>query len=321
MYRSQAVSIKAQAVNSLVLDLQQMFVTELNKLSGSSAFVAKEWFRDEGRHGGGIRYVSVNEKLFNQASVNVSQVHYTDITSNNLASATAISSIIHPHNPYIPSIHIHICWTEMKNTKGCWRMMTDLNPAIENDSATTLFKNNLKKVACKQYEFASAQGDQYFYIPALERYRGVAHFYLEGYNSGNIALDTQLAQSFGQTVIDCYLTIFLQAIKDFPNPLAKDYKKQLAYHTLYLFQVLTLDKGTSSGLLAHNQNDLGILGSLPAQIDKALLASWKSQLIASQKQLLLAILKVLPDESPCFISEKVKLALANVVRQYYFKSN
>lgn len=320
MRKNQAVSIEAQAVNSLVLGLQQMFVIELNKLSGSSAFVAKEWFRDEGRHGGGIRYVSVNEQLFNRASVNVSQVHYADIVSNDLASATAISSIIHPHNPYIPSIHIHICWTEMKNAKGCWRMMADLNPAIENNSATTLFKDHLKKVAYKQYKLASAQGDQYFYIPALKRHRGVAHFYLEGYNSGNIALDTQLARSFGQAVIDCYLSIFLKAIEDFPNPQAKDYQKQLAYHTLYLFQVLTLDKGTSSGLLAHNQNDLGILGSLPAQIDKALLANWKSQLIAPQQQLLLAILKVLPDESPCLISEKVKLALANVVRQYYSKS-
>ena len=45
--------------------------------------------------------------------------------------------------------------------------------------------------------------------------------------------------------------------------------QQLAYHTLYFFQVLTLDRGTTSGLLVHDQNDLGIMGSLPAWVDRA----------------------------------------------------
>ena len=41
----------------------------------------------------------------------------------------------------------------------------------------------------------------------------------------------------------------------------------------YLFQVLTLDRGTTSGLLIHNQNDVGIMGSLSLYINKVLLSS------------------------------------------------
>jgi coproporphyrinogen III oxidase len=116
------------------------------------------------------------------------------------------------------------------------------------------------------------------------------------------------------------MDIFNQALQQQTNPTAENYKKQQAYHTLYLFQVLTLDRGTTSGLLVHDQNDVGIMGSLPAQIDKTLLASWKEKLVAPQDQLLAEILKVLPDDSPCVIDENIKLALASVVRQHY-KSN
>ena len=317
MYRTKAQSIKALAANTLVEDLQHYFVSKLNPFSGSQSFEQIEWFRDQGRHGGGVRYVASNEQVFNRASVNVSQVHYDDDDSKSLASATALSTIIHPENPFAPSVHMHISWTEMKNSKGYWRMMADLNPAIENDAAKSLFTNRLKNLTPEQYALASAQGDRYFYIPALERHRGVSHYYLEEYNGGDVQADFNLAKALGMGVIDTYVDIFSQAQQQQPNPATEDYKKQLAYHTLYLFQVLTLDRGTTSGLLVHDQNDVGIMGSLPAQVDKTLLASWKDKLVAPQDQLLAEILKVLPDGSCCFIDENIKLALAGVVRQHY----
>ena len=320
MYRTKAQSIKALAANTLVEDLQHYFLNQLNSMSGSHPFEPIEWFRDQGRHGGGVRYVASNEQAFNRASVNVSQIHYDDDDSKSLASATALSTIIHPENPFAPSVHMHISWTEMKNGKGYWRMMADLNPAIENDAAKSLFTRCLKDLAPEQYELASAQGDRYFYIPALERHRGVSHFYLEEYSSEDAQADFNLARILGKGVINTYMDIVNQAQQQHPNPTAEDYNKQRAYHTLYLFQVLTLDRGTTSGLLVHDQNDVGIMGSLPAQIDKILLAGWREKLVAPQDQLLAEILKVLPDDLPCVVDEKVKLALASVVRLHY-KSN
>ncbi len=324
MYRTKAQSIKALAANTLVEDLQRYFVSKLNAVSSSQAdnkpFEPVEWFRDQGQHGGGVRYVATNEQFFNRASVNVSQIHYDDDSCKSLASATALSTIIHPQNPYAPSVHMHISWTELKNGKGYWRMMADLNPAIENQGDALLFSHALKKVASDQYELASAQGDRYFYIPTLRRHRGVSHFYLEEYNSGNEQADFNLAKKLGVAVIDCYVGILKQAIQNHPTPTDEDYGKQCDYHTLYLFQVLTLDRGTTSGLLVHDQNDVGIMGSLPAHINKVLLASWKEKLILPQSQLLANILEVLPGQVPCPIDDKIKSTIANVVRQHY-KSN
>ncbi|MCK4841758.1 MAG: coproporphyrinogen III oxidase, partial [Methylococcales bacterium] len=253
-------------------------------------------------------------------SVNVSQVHYDDDDIKELGSATALSTIIHPKNPYAPSLHMHISWTEMKIGHGYWRMMADLNPVIENKIATDLFSECLKIVALTEYESASKQGDKYFYIPALGRHRGVSHFYLEEYNSNNEQVDYDLAKAVGKAVVDAYITIVFKALEENPNPGQKAYQQQQDYHTLYLFQVLTLDRGTSSGLLVHDQNDLGIMGSLPSHINKALLTTWVEKLQKPQDQLLLDILAVLPDEEPCLVNEAVKLALAKVLREYYQKN-
>ncbi|MCK5829625.1 MAG: coproporphyrinogen III oxidase [Methylococcales bacterium] len=323
MYRRNAKSSQAQIVNSMVENLQQYFVNRLNKMTNvkhEQSFERIEWFRDEGRHGGGVRYVAKNEKVFNRASVNVSQIHYDDDSSKNLASATAISTIIHPENPHAPSVHMHISWTEMKNGYGYWRMMADLNPAIANEADKALFDEKIKNVTSKVYEAAAAQGDSYFYIPALGRHRGVSHFYLEEYSSDDFQVDFNLAEILGKTVIDSYIQIFCKAIEENGSPSDNDYKIQLDYHTLYLFQVLTLDRGTTSGLLVHDQNDVGIMGSLPSKINKTLLSSWERKLPTPQDKLLHNLLDVFSSNSICVVDENIKKALANAVRKHY-KSN
>ena len=50
----------------------------------------------------------------------------------------------------------------------------------------------------------------------------------------------------------------------------------------YLFQVLTLDRGTTHGLLAHSENDVGTLGSLPTVVDRQLLQSWMEKVSPPQ---------------------------------------
>ena len=92
---------------------------------------------------------------------------------------------------------------------------------------------------------------------------------------------------------------------------------QLAYHTLYLFQVLTLDRGTTSGLLIHDQNDVGIMGSIPSHIDRTLLESWKALMPEPQNELVQALLDVLPQEMPTPVDVKTKKALAEAVRSHY----
>ncbi|HHZ69046.1 MAG TPA: coproporphyrinogen III oxidase [Methylococcaceae bacterium] len=304
----------------LVSRLQLSFVDGLDAVARSVATPCEthnvEWLRDHGSHGGGNRY-GLTGPLFNRSSVNISQVHYDDLPSKKLGSATALSTIIHPDNPLAPSLHLHISWTEFKNKTGFWRLMADLNPAIEDTHATQTFNNCLKTVASKSYLEASSQGDQYFYIPVLKRHRGVAHFYLEGYQTDRPEADSEFAGAFGQAVIHCYLTLLKQAVTQSAIITEVHYQQQLDYHTLYFLQVLTLDRGTTSGLLIHDQNDIGILASLPANINKPLLTAWQKKLPPLQNQLLANILAVLPEQSLCPINDQTKKVIATTIRCHY----
>ncbi len=321
MTRLHPQSPRAHTASKIILELQSHFVNSLNELTrtlgSNKSFVAVEWFRDEGRHGGGVRYESADEQLFNRGSVNYSQVHYDDDPTKKLSSATAISTIIHPANPLAPSIHMHISWTEMRDGSGYWRIMADLNPSNPNFLDTQSFENMLKEAAQTYYDEGSAQGNRYFYIPALGRHRGVSHFYLENFNSGDEIADTCFASSFGKKVIDTYIQIIGDTLQKPHKVDDTACRKQLEYHTLYLLQVLTLDRGTTSGLLIHNQNDVGIMGSLPSHVDKTLLQLWVGKLNGVQNDLLQEIVDTLGEGDVVLVDEKMKSELANIVRKHY----
>jgi len=323
--RIPAKSQQAHEVNLLVIGLQAYFVTKLNAVAlefgeGKSCEEV-EWERDKGKHGGGVRYEARDYSIFNSASVNISQVHYDDDRKKKLGSATAISTIIHPSNPHVPSMHMHISWTQMKDDRGYWRIMADLNPSILSESPfdKQAFDGMLESVTGELYEEGAAQGDRYFYIPVLQRHRGVSHYYLEGYNSGSFDKDKNFARKVGEVVIDRYITNISKKIVGFTTISDEDKQAQLDYHTLYFFQVLTLDRGTTSGLLVHDQNDVGIMGSIPTHVNRDLLASWIEKMPKPQDELLKSLLKVLPKVVPTPVDEKTKKALAKAVRKHYTK--
>ena len=317
--------IKAKSKESIsalqtVEELQAYFVEKLNMISkkfGTNKHFEKvEWLRDNGLYGGGSRFEARDESIFNRASVNVSQVHYDDDETKKLSSASAISTIIHPKNPKVPSMHMHISLTQMRDGKQYWRLMADLNPSIINENDKKSFDDMLLQTTGTFAKEGMAQGDKYFDIPVLEQTRGVSHFYLENYNSGDFIKDTEFAIKFGKSVIDSYIKIITGAILNNPLINENDKKLQRNYHTLYLFQVLTLDRGTTSGLFVHDQNDIGIMGSIPSYIDVELLKSWVDKMPKPQEKLLLGIIEAL-GEGIIYVDGDVKKRLANAVRTHY----
>ena len=319
--RIYAKSPNAALARSLVEELQHYFLDRLQSVSREQGcdteFDFVEWLRDEGKHGGGSRYVTAETPVFNRAAINVSGVHYDDNPTKKLSSADALSTIIHPHNPMAPSVHMHFSWTEMRDGKGYYRMMADLNPSIEDPAATERFSQTLREAAPDHYQEAANQGNRYFHIPTLDRHRGVSHFYLEAFSTGNFSADSAMAKRIAHAAIDCYIEILRSALANNPTIKEEDLALQRAYHTAYLFQVLTLDRGTTSGLLVHDQNDLGIMGSIPAYVDRELLASWKSNSLPVQQSLVQGLVDALEDSSPSHVTDPVRRALAQVVRKHY----
>ncbi len=316
-----AKSQEAIDAYTLVKSLQKRFVDKLNSLSltlgENKNFEEVTWLRDEGIHGGGSRFESRDNILFNTASVNVSQVHYDEDETKKLQSASAISTIIHPKNPNVPSIHIHISLTQLRDGGTYWRVMGDLNPSILNIEDKKIFDESIKNLSASNYEEGTQQGNKYFIIPALNRHRGVSHFYLENYKTNNKKNDYDFANSFGEGIIDTYINIIDNAFKTRKEISEEDIKAQLDYHTLYLFQVLTLDRGTTSGLLIHSQNDIGIMGSLPTLVNKKLLQAWSKNVDKPQDELVKNLAEALDEKGNVDIKTKEKLA--SIVRTHYKK--
>ncbi|MBN2815690.1 MAG: coproporphyrinogen III oxidase [Campylobacterales bacterium] len=311
----------ASKAYALVTGLQSRFAQKLNQLSKDMGedkeFEEVSWLRDKGEHGGGSRFEARDEKLFNTGSINISQVHYNKTENKNLLCATAISTIIHPRNPHVPSVHIHISLTQLQNGESYWRLMADLNPSIFHENDKKIFDAMLKDTTNTRFKEGILQGNKYFNIPALKRHRGVSHFYLENYKTESKEDDFTFAQDFGEKVIDTYIEIITDALSTRLSCSSRDIAMQLKYHTLYLFQVLTLDRGTTSGLLIHNQNDLGIMGSLPAYVDRTLLHSWAKNVPAPQDELVRELADAINLEGK--IDSPTKIQLAYIVREHYKK--
>lgn len=313
----------ARRATLLVEELQRRFVDGLEGAAAAAglpvSFLRTEWLRDGGRHGGGVRWgpgETFDRAMFNRASINVSTVHYDDAPERKLASASALSSIVHPADPRRPSLHLHVSFTEMRDGSGYWRVMADLNPSLPDEVDRQAFAAALRGAAPELYDEAAAQGDRYFHIPALDRHRGISHFYLESYATGSWEDDAAMARRVEEAVIDLYCGLLRRPLAGASATDAQQ-AAQLAYHTVYLFQVLTLDRGTTSGLMIHDQNDEGIMGSLPARVDRELLASWAARVPAPQDELVRQLVAVLRPEHPSPVDAAAKRALAAAVRAHY----
>ena len=57
-------------------------------------------------------------------------------------------------------------------------------------------------------------------------------------------------------MVETYCNLVDEKMSSFE--VSEEDKKQLEYFSLYFLQVLTLDRGTTSGLLIHNDNDVGV---------------------------------------------------------------
>lgn len=323
--RISAQSEELKEVELLLSGLQLYFVSKLNAMAlqfgeGKSC-KSITWDYDKGKHGGGKQYGARDRSLFDHASVDVSSVHYTEVKNIALDMMTVFRTTIHPNNPHIPSMHFSVSWEKMKEKKGGWHIMADLNPSILGESVLdkNIFTETLKNTMDYLYDEGTVHGDNYFNIPVLGRQRGVSHFYLEGYDGGHFEEDKALILKAGESIIKSYMEILSSKSKEYPTFTQEKKEEQLAYHTLYFFQILLFDKVTVKDLMLHDQNDLGVLASLPSHINKNILALWVEKISAPQDLLLKQILKVLPNVVPTPINEKSKKALAHAIRKHYKK--
>jgi len=177
-------------VSQFMKQLQDKITTELELLDGGSKFTEDSWERIEG--GGGRSRVLREGTVFEQAGVNFSQVWGDQLPPSILVQrpeaaghgfyATGTSLVLHPRNPYIPTVHLNYRYFE---AGPVWWFGggADLTPYYPFAEDPIHFHQTLKNACDKHhvdyYPVFKRWCDEYFYLKHRGETRGVGGIFLD----------------------------------------------------------------------------------------------------------------------------------------------
>jgi coproporphyrinogen III oxidase len=159
--------------------LQDRICHALEQADGNSVFITDEWEREEGKGGGGKTRTISNGKLFEKGGVNTSVVYgeVTDAMRRQLQIngdqwfACGLSLVLHPVNPYVPTVHANWRYFELYDAAGnitdqWFGGGTDLTPYYLFEEDARYFHQCLKNVSdpfgTELYPLYKKQCDDYF---------------------------------------------------------------------------------------------------------------------------------------------------------------
>lgn len=185
-------------VRQFMQQLQDEISQGLENLDGVGKFIEDSWERPEG--GGGRSRVMREGAIFEQAGVNFSEVWGSHLPASILTQrpeaeghgfyATGTSLVLHPRNPYVPTVHFNYRYFEAGPVWwfGGGLDLTPYYPFAED--AAHLHKT--LKQACDQhhpeyYPVFKRWCDEYFYLKHRDETRGVGGLFFD-YQDGQGAL-------------------------------------------------------------------------------------------------------------------------------------
>lgn len=262
--------------------LQDAICAALENVDGKALFHEDAWERAEG--GGGKTRVISNGNVFEKGGVNTSVVHgkVTEAMRTQLKIdgdqwfACGLSLVIHPVNPFVPTIHCNYrmfeLYDELGNTIDRWfGGGTDLTPYYLDKEDATHFHQTYKQ-ACDQsdpafYPHFKLECDNYFvnWHRNAER-RGIGGIFYD-YKRPNEERDAafwmNLARECGYAFIDAYIPIVEKNKQKTFTPENKFWQE--IRRGRYVEFNLVHDRGTLFGLKTNGRTE-SILMSLPPTV-------------------------------------------------------
>jgi coproporphyrinogen III oxidase len=263
------------AVKAWLLDLQARIVQGLEAVDGKS-FLRDEWQRAEG--GGGISRLVEEGNVIERGGVNFSHVmgaklppsasaHRPDIGGNPW-EAMGVSLVIHPRNPYVPTVHMNVRFFSTTNSAGepVWWFGggMDLTPYYG-------FKEDAKHFHQTCHDALAPFGaelhgrfkkwcDEYFYLKHRQEARGVGGIFFDDFNAPGFEQSYAMTQSVGDAFLKAYLPIVKQRKEMAYGERERDFQ---AYRRgRYVEFNLVFDRGTLFGLQSGGRTE-AILMSMP----------------------------------------------------------
>nr|CAG4641625.1 EOG090X04L5 [Eurycercus lamellatus] len=267
----------------LIMKTQAAFCHALESEEDSGMkFHVDRWTRSEG--GGGVTCVMQDGATFEKAGVNVSVVHGVlpaqavqqmrsrgkDLEGKDLPFfAAGISSVIHPRNPHIPTVHFNYRYFEVTKENGekMWWFGggTDLTPYYLVEEDVRHFHSELKK-ACDTndegyYPRFKKWCDDYFLVSHRGERRGVGGIFFDDLDSPSMEHCFQFIQSCTESIIPSYVPLVNKHKGDESNSAQREW--QLLRRGRYVEFNLVYDRGTKFGLYTPGARIESILMSLP----------------------------------------------------------
>jgi coproporphyrinogen III oxidase len=278
---------------SYIHDLQNRICHALEQSDGKAKFVEDEWQRPEG--GGGKTRVIANGNVFEKGGVNTSLV-YGDVTdamrtqlkiNGDRWFACGLSLVIHPFNPFVPTVHCNYRMFELYNQKDevidrWFGGGTDLTPYYLFEEDAKHFHQTYKK-ACDQFDPSfyptfKKECDNYFvnWHRNNER-RGIGGIFYD-YQGRLSQVDTAGSPSagareevfwmnFGKACGDVFMEAYIPIVEKRKNTPYTEQNKhwQEIRRGRYVEFNLVHDRGTLFGLKTNGRIE-SILMSLPPTV-------------------------------------------------------
>jgi coproporphyrinogen III oxidase len=274
-------SIKDQFIQ-FIHKLQDNICLSLEACDWQTGFMEEIWEREGG--GGGRTRVIANGKVFEKGGVNTSVVsgEVTEPMRKQLNIdghswfACGISSVIHPLNPFVPTVHFNYRMFELYNEAG--EVMdrwfgggTDLTPYYLFDDDAIHFHATYKAV-CDKYDpafypsFKKHCDDYFVNTHRNNERRGIGGIFYD-YKRADATRDEnfwlQFAQDAGYAFIDAYITIVEKRKNQSYTEQHKHWQE--IRRGRYVEFNLVHDRGTLFGLKTNGRTE-SILMSLPPTV-------------------------------------------------------
>ncbi|MBR9757958.1 MAG: oxygen-dependent coproporphyrinogen oxidase [Algicola sp.] len=267
-----------------IQDLQNTITTKLEAIDGKARFHEDLWERPEG--GGGRTRVIQNGHVFEKGGVNISAVHgqlpesmqtYFGVKDAHFF-ACGLSLVLHPKNPFVPTVHANWRYFEMYNNQGdlvdqWFGGGQDLTPYYLFESDAKHF-HQVCKVACDKhhpefYETYKNRCDGYFWNAHRNEARGIGGLFFD-YCKAQEDFTMNQWYNFVTEVGDSFLDAYVPIVEKRKNtPYTKAHRTwQEIRRGRYVEFNLVHDKGTLFGLKTNGRIE-SILMSLPPHVQWA----------------------------------------------------
>jgi coproporphyrinogen III oxidase len=263
-------------------DLQNRICAALEQADGKAKFIEDEWQRAEG--GGGKTRVIANGAVFEKGGVNTSVVYgeVTDAMRSQLKIdgakwfACGLSLVIHPLNPFVPTVHCNYRMFELYNEQDevidrWFGGGTDLTPYYLFEEDARHFHLTYKNV-CDQFDPSFYQDfkkvcDDYF----VNKHRGTERRGIGGifydHKRADEKRDVAFWMNFGKACGDAFIDAYIPIVEKRKNTSYSESHKhwQEIRRGRYVEFNLVHDRGTLFGLKTNGRIE-SILMSLPPTV-------------------------------------------------------